>query len=208
MFHEEIGKPIFKFEQHIQHPSADLVVRYQPFLRVRVERAPGQDLHIGDVAKSIPPCPSASPPHGEPTLARRRGRLRWMSKQWTENRDGESTRMPGRRWRQEDAETVLAPWEESGLSLSKFADEQGLSVQRLSWWVHLDRVFANFTMHRESKTSRSQAIVPDEIRRMREREASGLSSSEREARSKRAIRLCSGSWHETGSYGRRFGSTS
>jgi len=27
-----------------------------------------------------------------------------------------------------------AAWEESGLSLSKFADKQGVNVQRLSWW--------------------------------------------------------------------------
>ncbi len=29
---------------------------------------------------------------------------------------------------------VLAAWEESGLSLSRFADKQGVNVQRLSWW--------------------------------------------------------------------------
>ena len=57
-----------------------------------------------------------------------------MSKQWTENRDRELTRLAGRRWRQEDAEAVLATWEKSGLSLSEFAVEQGVSVQRLSWW--------------------------------------------------------------------------
>ena len=39
-----------------------------------------------------------------------------------------------RRWRQEDAKKVLAAWEESGLSLSKFAARQGVNVQRLSWW--------------------------------------------------------------------------
>lgn len=29
---------------------------------------------------------------------------------------------------------MLAAWEESGLSLSGFAAEQGVNVQRLSWW--------------------------------------------------------------------------
>ena len=29
---------------------------------------------------------------------------------------------------------MLATWEKSGLSLSGFAVEQGVSVQRLSWW--------------------------------------------------------------------------
>jgi len=67
-------------------------------------------------------------------VARRRGKLRRMSKQGTEYRAGESTSLAGRRWRQEDAEKVLAAWEESSLSLSGFADEKGVSVQRLSWW--------------------------------------------------------------------------
>jgi len=57
-----------------------------------------------------------------------------MSKQGTEYGAGELTSLIDRRWRQEDAETVLAAWEESGLSLSKFADKQGVNVQRLSWW--------------------------------------------------------------------------
>jgi len=80
-------------------------------------------------------CPSASPPPGRgPTLARRRGRLRRMSKQRTEDGANESTSLADRRWRQEDAEKVLAAREESGLSLSKFAGQQGVNVQRLSWW--------------------------------------------------------------------------
>lgn len=57
-----------------------------------------------------------------------------MSKQGTENRERESTSLADQRWREKDAAKVLAAWEESGLSLSKFADEQGVSVQRLSWW--------------------------------------------------------------------------
>jgi transposase-like protein len=57
-----------------------------------------------------------------------------MSKQGTEYRAGESRSLADRRWRQEDAEKVLAAWEESGLSLSKFAGKQGVNVQRLSWW--------------------------------------------------------------------------
>jgi hypothetical protein len=57
-----------------------------------------------------------------------------MSKQGTEHRAGGSTSLAGRRWRQEDAEVVLATWEKSGLSLSGFAVEQGVNVQRLSWW--------------------------------------------------------------------------
>jgi transposase-like protein len=57
-----------------------------------------------------------------------------MSKQRTEDGANESTSLADRRWRQEDAAKVLAAWEESGLSLSKFADEKGVSVQRLSWW--------------------------------------------------------------------------
>jgi transposase-like protein len=57
-----------------------------------------------------------------------------MSKQGTEYRAGESTSLADRRWRQEDAEKVLAAWEESGLSLSGFAGKQGVNVQRLSWW--------------------------------------------------------------------------
>jgi len=57
-----------------------------------------------------------------------------MSKQGTEYGAGESTSLADRRWRQEDAERVLAAWEESGLSLSKFAGQQGVNVQRLSWW--------------------------------------------------------------------------
>jgi transposase-like protein len=57
-----------------------------------------------------------------------------MSKQGTEYGAGESTSLADRRWRQEDAERVLAAWEESGLSLSRFAGQQGVNVQRLSWW--------------------------------------------------------------------------
>jgi len=57
-----------------------------------------------------------------------------MSKQRTEDGANESTSLADRRWRQEDAEMVLAAWEESGLSLSRFADKQGVNVQRLSWW--------------------------------------------------------------------------
>jgi transposase-like protein len=57
-----------------------------------------------------------------------------MSKHGTEDGANESTSLAGRRWRQEDAEKVLAAWEESGLSLSKFAGQQGVNVQRLSWW--------------------------------------------------------------------------
>lgn len=44
-----------------------------------------------------------------------------MSKQATENGDQKTTSLTGRRWRQEDADSVLAAWEESGLSLSGFA---------------------------------------------------------------------------------------
>ena len=57
-----------------------------------------------------------------------------MSKQGTEDGANESTSLADRRWRQEDAEKVLAAWEESGWSLSRFADKQGVNVQRLSWW--------------------------------------------------------------------------
>jgi transposase-like protein len=57
-----------------------------------------------------------------------------MSKHGTEDGANESTSLADRRWRQEDAEKVLAAWEESGLSLSKFAGQQGVNVQRLSWW--------------------------------------------------------------------------
>ena len=57
-----------------------------------------------------------------------------MSKQGTECRAGESASLANRRWRQKDAEKVLAAWEKSGLSLSGFAVEQGVNVQRLSWW--------------------------------------------------------------------------
>jgi hypothetical protein len=46
----------------------------------------------------------------------------------------ELTKLTARRWRQEDAETVLAAWEKSGLSLSRFAGTQGVNVQRLIWW--------------------------------------------------------------------------
>ena len=57
-----------------------------------------------------------------------------MRKQKTENGDQKTTSLTGRRWRQEDAEAVLAAWEESGMSLSGFAAKQGVNVQRLSWW--------------------------------------------------------------------------
>jgi transposase-like protein len=57
-----------------------------------------------------------------------------MSKHGTEDGANEPTSLAERRWRQDDAEKVLAAWEESGLSLSKFADKQGVNVQRLSWW--------------------------------------------------------------------------
>ena len=57
-----------------------------------------------------------------------------MSKQGTEDRGRELTSLADRRWRQKDAEAVLAAWEESGLSLSGFAAGQGVNVQRLSWW--------------------------------------------------------------------------
>ena len=67
-------------------------------------------------------------------MARGRGKLRRMSKQGTEDRGRELTSLADRRWRQKDAEAVLAAWEESGLSLSGFAAGQGVNVQRLSWW--------------------------------------------------------------------------
>ena len=57
-----------------------------------------------------------------------------MSKQGIEDGANESTSLADRRWRQEDAEKVLAAWKESGWSLSRFADKQGVNVQRLSWW--------------------------------------------------------------------------
>jgi transposase-like protein len=57
-----------------------------------------------------------------------------MEKQETENGDQKTTSLTGRRWRQADAESMLAAWEESGLSLSGFAAKQGVNVQRLSWW--------------------------------------------------------------------------
>ena len=57
-----------------------------------------------------------------------------MEKQEAENGDQKTTSLTDRRWRQEYAESVLAAWEESGLSLSGFAAKQGINVQRLSWW--------------------------------------------------------------------------
>ena len=57
-----------------------------------------------------------------------------MSKQGTENRGRELKSLADRRWRRKDAEAVLAGWKESGLSLSRFAAERGVNVQRLSWW--------------------------------------------------------------------------
>ena len=52
-----------------------------------------------------------------------------MEKQETENGDQKTTSLPGRRWRQADAESGLAAWEESGLSLSGFAAKQGVDVR-------------------------------------------------------------------------------
>lgn len=57
-----------------------------------------------------------------------------MSKQGTKDLGRELKNLVHRRWRRKDAEAVLAGWKESGLSLSRFAAEQGVNVQRLSWW--------------------------------------------------------------------------
>jgi len=40
----------------------------------------------------------------------------------------------GRRWSSDDARTVLAAWEISGLTLTGFARQNGINVQRLIWW--------------------------------------------------------------------------
>jgi|WetSurMetagenome_2_1015567.scaffolds.fasta_scaffold904481_1 hypothetical protein len=39
-----------------------------------------------------------------------------------------------RRWSSDDARTVLAAWEVSGLTLTGFARQNGMNVQRLIWW--------------------------------------------------------------------------
>lgn len=57
-----------------------------------------------------------------------------MSMQESDKGARKSTSLADRRWRQGDAQAVLATWEKSGLSLSEFAVEQGVNVQRLSWW--------------------------------------------------------------------------
>jgi hypothetical protein len=42
---------------------------------------------------------------------------------------------PSRRhWSSDDAKTVLATWEASGLTLTGFARQNGVNVQRLIWW--------------------------------------------------------------------------
>jgi hypothetical protein len=42
---------------------------------------------------------------------------------------------PSRRhWSSDDAKTVLATWEASGLTLTGFARQNGINVQRLIWW--------------------------------------------------------------------------
>jgi hypothetical protein len=39
-----------------------------------------------------------------------------------------------RHWSSVDAKTVLAAWEASGLTLTGFARQNGINVQRLIWW--------------------------------------------------------------------------
>ena len=46
-----------------------------------------------------------------------------------------SSRAPKRtRWTTTDAQAILGHWRVSGLSLRKFAEQQGLQVQRLQRW--------------------------------------------------------------------------
>lgn len=39
-----------------------------------------------------------------------------------------------KRWREADAREVLTDWRESGLALSRYEREMGLSSNRLRWW--------------------------------------------------------------------------
>jgi hypothetical protein len=39
-----------------------------------------------------------------------------------------------RRWSAGEAQDVLEQWKRSGLSLARFARQQGYGVQRLQWW--------------------------------------------------------------------------
>lgn len=39
-----------------------------------------------------------------------------------------------KRWREDDAREALAAWRASGLALSRFERETGLSSNRLRWW--------------------------------------------------------------------------
>lgn len=40
------------------------------------------------------------------------------------------------RWTPADAERELAAWRDSGKSLTTYARERGVNVQRLHWWKH------------------------------------------------------------------------
>ena len=58
---------------------------------------------------------------------------------------------------------MLAAWEESGMSLSGFAAEQGVNVQRLSWWrkqlEERDRAVARRRKERPVAVSFIPAVV-------------------------------------------------
>jgi len=83
-----------------------------------------------------------------------------MRKQEAEEAERESTSLADRRWRQKDAEAVLAAWEESGLSLSGFAAERGVNVQRLSWWRKRLEERGRAVAHRRKERPAAVSFIP------------------------------------------------
>lgn len=53
------------------------------------------------------------------------------------------------RWSEHEARVVVEAWRRSGMSLSGFAREQGISVERLGWWSR------RLAETKESKRARS-----------------------------------------------------
>src|SRR4051812_36911430 len=55
MAHEEIGKAILERKQPAQHPLTDRVIWHEPLLPERIERAPREQPHVGDILEAPPP---------------------------------------------------------------------------------------------------------------------------------------------------------
>jgi transposase-like protein len=80
-----------------------------------------------------------------------------------------STRTTKRaRWTAEDARAILELWRGSGLSLQKFASQQGVQVQRLHRWKQLlgetsVSAFVEVPLHHVRASAPVEVVLPDGV---------------------------------------------